>query len=181
MREEATAPSRQPRRKKRSPRVRQRNKRAIHSRGLKRSHVGRRRSGRGRLSSPRLRVRRGSASQTKTVVVVDEDRRSRRVLVRLLEQLGYRVMEAANGVEARRLAATAKRIDLLLAEFCALGHSGVELIKWFSANRPEISVLVASDWLWEVESCLGDLPRVGVLAREFTAVELSRMVRAVLR
>ena len=59
---------------------------------------------------------------------------------------------------------TEKRIDLLLAEFSALGTSGVELVRWFSANRPEIRVLVASDWLWEVESCLGDLPRVGVLA-----------------
>src|SRR5213592_456614 len=43
--------------------------------------------------------------------------------------------------------------DLLLAEFSALGTSGVELARWFSAKRPEIKVLVASDWLWEVESC----------------------------
>jgi len=69
----------------------------------------------------------------------------------------------------------------LLAEFSALGTGGVELVRWFSANRPEIKVLVASDWLWEVESCLGDLPRVGVLAKQFTPAELARMVRAILR
>ncbi len=70
--------------------------------------------------------------------------------------------------------------DLLLAEFSALGTSGVELARWFSAKRPEIKVLVASDWLWEVESCLGDLPRVGVLAKDFTPTEPARMVRAIL-
>jgi uncharacterized protein YejL (UPF0352 family) len=34
--------------------------------------------------------------------------------------------------------------------------------------------------LWEVESCLGDLPQVGVLAKHFTPTELARMVRAIL-
>jgi len=34
--------------------------------------------------------------------------------------------------------------------------------------------------VWEVESCLGDLPQVGVLAKHFTPTELARMVRAIL-
>jgi CheY-like chemotaxis protein len=95
--------------------------------------------------------------------------------------MGYRVVVAANGIEAQHLATGEKRIDLLLAEFSALGTRGVELVRWFSANRPETKVLVASDWLWEVESCLGDLPQVGVLANEFTPAELARMVRVILR
>ena len=79
------------------------------------------------------------------------------------------------------MAGAEKAVDLLLAEFAALGTNGVELVRWFSANRPETKVLVAADWLWEVESCLGDLPRVGVLAKQFTPTELARMVRAILK
>jgi len=123
----------------------------------------------------------GSLRGTETVVVVDEETPRRGVLVRLLQRLGYRVLVAASGMEARRLAGPEKTVDLVLAEFSALGTSGVELVRWFSANRPETKVLVAADWLWEVESCLGDLPRVGVLANQFTPTELARMVRAILK
>jgi len=116
-----------------------------------------------------------------TVVVVDEDSGTRVVLARLLEGLGYRVLQAANGLEAQRLAVSERRIDVLLAGFSALGASGVRLIRWFAGHRPDTNVLVASEWLWEVESFLGDLPRVGVLAKNFTPSELARMVRAILK
>ncbi len=142
---------------------------------------GRRRAAAGRLGSASLSIWPGSLRGTETVVVVDEDAPRRGVLVRLLQRLGYRVLEAANGLEARRLAGAEEAVDLLLAEFAALGTNGVELVRWFSANRPETKVLVAADWLWEVESCLGDLPRVGVLAKQFTPTELARMVRAILK
>jgi CheY-like chemotaxis protein len=122
-----------------------------------------------------------SLRRHKTVVVVAEHKPSRGVVSRLLKRMGYRVVAAANGIEAQQLAAGERRIDLLLAEFSALGTRGVELVRWFSANRPEIKVLVAADWLWEVESCLGYLPQVGVLANEFTPAELARMVRVILR
>lgn len=135
----------------------------------------------GRAGPARLSTWPGSLRGTETVVVVDEVGPRRGVLVRLLQRLGYRVLEATDGIEARRLAGSEKTVDLLLAEFAALGTNGVELVRWFSANRPETKVLVAADWLWEVESCLGDLPRVGVLAKQFTPTELARMVRAILK
>ncbi len=115
-----------------------------------------------------------------TVVGVEDDALGRGVLAHLLQRLGYAVAEAASGIEAQSLAG-GRRIDLLLAKFSALGSNGVELVKWFSANRPETKVLVAADWWWEVESCLGDLPRVGIFAAEFTPPERARMVHAVLR
>ena len=141
----------------------------------------RRRTVAGKQSMARLATWPGSLRGHETVVVVEENEASRGVLVRLLQRLGYRVLVAATGMEARRLAASETTIDLVLAEFSALGTSGVELVRWFSANRPKTKVLVAADWLWEVESCLGDLPRVGVLAKQFTPAELARMVRAILK
>jgi len=147
-------------------------------RRLKQSKNVKRRTLAGKVSTVKSGAR--SLRGHETVVVVAEHAPSRGAVARLLKRLGYRVVEAANGIEAQRLAAGEQRIDLLLAEFSALGTSGVELVRWFSANRPEVKVLVASDWLWEVESCLGDLPQVGVLAKHFTPTELARMVRAIL-
>ena len=147
-------------------------------RQLKQSKNVRRRTPAGKLSAMKSGAR--SLRGHETVVVVTEHAPSRGVVSRLLKRMGYRVVEAANGTEAQRLAAGESRIDLLLAEFSALGTSGVELVRWFAANRPEIKVLVAADWLWEVESCLGDLPQVGILAKQFTPTELARMVRVIL-
>ena len=166
--------------KKRKCEVRRRNTRpaAGRLRRLKQSKNVRRRTPVGKLGAVKSGAR--SLRGHETVVVVTEHAPSRGAVARLLKRLGYRVVEVANGIEAQRLAGSERRIDLLLAEFSALGTSGVELVRWFSDNRPEVKVLVASDWLWEVESCLGDLPQVGVLAKRFTPTELARMVRAIL-
>src|SRR6266545_7677417 len=66
----------------------------------------------GRAGSARLSTWPGSLRGTETVVVVDEVGPRRGVLVRLLQRLGYRVLEAANGMEARRLAGSEKTVDL---------------------------------------------------------------------
>ena len=115
----------------------------------------------------------------KTVIVVDEVSLNRVALARILRSLGYRVLEAGSGIEAQGLAHTEELIDLLLVEVTALGTAGVELVRWFTTNRPETKVLVAAESLWEVEACLGDLPQLGVLAKPFTPAELVRMVRMI--
>jgi CheY-like chemotaxis protein len=176
----STTQSRPGRHKKRRPKVRSRKKRSLPIRSKKGKAAKRRRVSTGKSGLARRSAWPASLRGNETVVVVEENTATRQVLVRILQRLGYRVLEAANGLEARALTGSERNIDLVLADFSALGTSGVELVRWFSANRPDTKVLVAADWLWEVESCLGDLPGVGVLAKQFTPAELARMVRAVL-
>ena len=172
--------SRPGRHKRRRPPVRSGKKKSLSIRLKKGTAAGRRRVSSGKSSLARKSAWPASLRGNETVVVVEESTAARHVLVRILQRLGYRVLEAANGLEARALTGSERNIDLVLADFSALGSSGVELVRWFSANRPETKVLVAADWLWEVEFCLGDLPGVGVLAKQFTPAELARMVRAIL-
>jgi CheY-like chemotaxis protein len=174
------AQSRPRRRKQRHPRVRSPKKTSLPIHLKKGKAATRRRVTSGKSSVARRSAWPASLRGSETVVIVEENLATRHVLVRLLKRLGYHVLEAASGLEARGLAASERNIDLVLADFSALGTSGVELVRWFSANRPGTKVLVAADWLWEVESCLGDLPGVGVLAKQFTPAELARMVRAIL-
>jgi len=169
-----------PRRRQRRPQVHSPKKTSLPIRLKKGKAAARRRVSTGKSSLARKSAWPASLRGSETVVVVEENKATRHGLVRVLQRLGYRVLEAANGLEARALTGSERSIDLVLADFSALGTSGVELVRWFSANRPETKVLVAADWLWEVESCLGDLPGVGVLAKQFTPTELARMVRAVL-
>jgi CheY-like chemotaxis protein len=120
-------------------------------------------------------------TESETVLLVVADPLLRGVLTQVLTQLGYRVLNAATGVSAQQMAREKKRIDLLLAEFSSLTTSGLELVRWFCLNRTETKVLVASDALWDIEACLGDLPRLAVLAMPFTPSELARMVRTILK
>ena len=124
-------------------------------------------------------VTRDTVSETVLLVVADPLLRG--VLTQVLTQLGYRVLNAATGISAQRMAREEKRIDLLLAEFSSLTTSGLELVRWFCLNRTETKVLIASDALWDIEACLGDLPRLAVLAMPFTPSELARMVRTILK
>jgi len=148
-------------------------------RRLKQSKNVRRRTPVGKLGAVKSGAR--SLRGHETVVVVTEHAPNRGAVARLLKRLGYRVVEVANGIEAQRLAGSESRIDLLLAEFSSLTTSGLELVRWFCLNRAETKVLVASDALWDIEACLGDLPRLAVLAMPFTPSELARMVRTVLK
>jgi len=120
-------------------------------------------------------------SEAKTVMVLDARPLDRAVLVRQLRKLGLRVVEAASEMDARRLAGAEPRIDLLLANLAALTTGEVELVRWFCVNQRECEVLVVTDSLWEVEVCLGDLPRLGVLLKPFTPARLARAVVLKLR
>jgi CheY-like chemotaxis protein len=167
---------------KRGPQDHERNKWATSIR-LRRLKTGKVVRGRRPILIHKARFAKSAARRDllrgKTVIVVDEVSLSRMALARILRSLGYRVLEAGSGIEAQGLAHAEEPIDLLLVEFTALGTAGVELVRWFTTNRPETKVLVAAESLWEVEACLGDLPQLGVLAKPFTPAELVRMVRMI--
>jgi len=73
---------------------------------LKQRKNARRRTPAGKLSDVKSGAR--SLRGHETVVVVAERAPTRGAVARLLKRLGYRVVEAANGIEAQRLAAGQK-------------------------------------------------------------------------
>jgi PAS domain S-box-containing protein len=82
---------------------------------------------------------------TGTVLVVEDHASVRRLLHRILEGAGYRVLETSNGSEALDLAdGHAGRIDLLLTDLNMPGMDGLELAEQLSASRPNLRVLVLS-------------------------------------
>jgi YesN/AraC family two-component response regulator len=62
-----------------------------------------------------------------------------------LESLGYRVIEARNGVEAKEIIATTSEIKLVFNDVVMpCGVSGYDLAKWVQAEKPGLKVLLAS-------------------------------------
>ena len=76
-----------------------------------------------------------------TVLVVEDERAVRELVVDVLADLGYRAIEAADGPEAVRLIQSAERIDLLVTDVGLPGMNGRQLADQARSLRPGLKVL----------------------------------------
>ena len=118
-----------------------------------------------------------------TILVVDDERVVRGLLMRILALNGYRVLGAASGAEAIAAAAGEGSLDLLLTDVEVPDMSGSALAERLLATRPGLPVLYLSGGLSGGEAAGGPpiLGRgVGLLAKPFTADVLASRVREML-
>jgi DNA-binding NtrC family response regulator len=80
------------------------------------------------------------------VLIVDDEEPLLRLMARLVEKSGYRVLSATTGAEARRLFREhGDQIELALLDVTMPGGDGAEaLLPEFLAERPGLSVVVTS-------------------------------------
>jgi CheY-like chemotaxis protein len=113
-----------------------------------------------------------SRTGTETVLVVDDEEGIRTLVRQLLEDQGYRVLEASGGSQAIEVGARYdKKIDLLIVDEIMPELSGHELAERFALVRPELCVLPMSTSKWELYD--GKKP---FLLKPFTADVLLRCV-----
>jgi PAS domain S-box-containing protein len=88
---------------------------------------------------------------TETILVLEDDISVRHMSVRFLRNLGYDVIEAANGDDAQRLIAerAGREIDLLLTDMVMPQMSGRRFADWLRAGSPHIKVVFVSGYLEE--------------------------------
>ena len=118
-----------------------------------------------------------------TLLVADDDPRIRRLTVRLLEELGYNVIEVGDGSAAKEILESEQGgdIDLLFTDIVMPGDlDGVSLGHWVQQRRPEVKVLLSSGFGNEGDGHgmdTGDLP---FLPKPFAQRALAQAVRKVL-
>ncbi|HYK12155.1 MAG TPA: response regulator [Gemmatimonadales bacterium] len=120
---------------------------------------------------------------TETVLVVEDVSAVRGVAREMLERSGYRVIEAANGDQALRVAAKhSGPIDLLLTDVVMPGISGRVLAQQLAELRPQMRVLYMSGYTDDAVVNHGMLePGIHYLQKPFTRDGLARKVHEVLR
>jgi len=119
---------------------------------------------------------------TETILLV-EDEPSVRMLVRdELRKLGYRVVEAKNGVEACLLATQqAGSLHLLLTDVVMPGMGGRELAQHLSVIKPDLRTLFISGYMDDVGIMTGQEEGTSsFLQKPFTPEVLARAVRSLL-
>ena len=93
------------------------------------------------------------AGAREKILVVDDDARMRRITVRQLSDLGYRVIELENAESAAKLLAEDDALDLLLTDVVMPGAmDGIDLAKWATKTRSGLRCLLSPFSIWQVAS-----------------------------
>jgi len=116
-----------------------------------------------------------------TVLVVEDDAHVRRMTVRMLKRLGYRVLEAESGERAMDVFGEGQGIDLVLTDVVMPGASGWELAEELGRIRPGLRILFMSGYPREKLGEGGALREgIHLVAKPFTIRQLASQVREVL-
>jgi two-component system, cell cycle sensor histidine kinase and response regulator CckA len=122
------------------------------------------------------------AGGNETILLVEDDASVRMLLRDALRKLGYRVVEAKQGLEACLLASQElDRLDLLLTDMVMPGMGGRELAQHLITIKPDLRILFMSGYTDDVGILAGhEQGTSGFLQKPFTPELLARTVRKIL-
>jgi CheY-like chemotaxis protein len=80
------------------------------------------------------------------VLLVDDDDAVREVTAAILDDLGYKVIEAASGGAALERLAGGSAVDVVVLDFAMPGMNGAEVEREIRARRPQLPVLFATGY-----------------------------------
>jgi CheY-like chemotaxis protein len=118
-----------------------------------------------------------------TVLLVDDERDLREVAARFIAKAGYRVLTAASGADALKVAEqNADPIHCLVTDVVMPGMDGRQLANRFLTARPDSKVIFISGY---AEALIDDEgrslePGRTILAKPFSSAELTGALKAVL-
>jgi CheY-like chemotaxis protein len=117
-----------------------------------------------------------------TILLVEDEEAVRRLARRVLEGVGYQVLEAASGWEALALAdGWRDKLDLVVTDVIMPGMSGQELSARLREQRPGLRILYVSGYTDDAILQHGTLlPNTAFLQKPFSPGSLAQRVREVL-
>ncbi len=117
-----------------------------------------------------------------TILVVEDDPLIRKLTTRVLDSLGYAVLQAENGVSALAVVAAHRgEITLLLSDVVMPEMNGQILADRLRAQNPKLKVLYVSGYTDNAIVLRGVSENtIAFLQKPYTPTALARKVRAVL-
>ena len=124
---------------------------------------------------------RPAASSDEAVLVLEDNDDVRAYSVMILSELGYRVLQAAEGEDALEILRGDERVDLLFTDVVLPGKSGKIIAEQALALRPGLKVLFTTGYSRNAIVHHGRLdPGVHLIAKPFTFEQLATRVRELL-
>ena len=118
---------------------------------------------------------------TETILLVDDEEQVRKTTARILERLGYKVIQAGSAEQALHVA-NMTTFNLLLMDVVLPQMSGLSLAHKISAIRPGTLILYFSAYTSDeiLEDQFEKRPGVGFIRKPFTAGAMARAIRDLL-
>ncbi|WP_207456358.1 hybrid sensor histidine kinase/response regulator [Azospirillum sp. SYSU D00513] len=115
------------------------------------------------------------------VLVVEDEAVVRGLIVELLEESGYRALEAADGPDGLRLLQSRRRIDLLVTDMGLPGLNGRQVADAARRDRPGLPVLFMTGYAENATLAEGFLePGMELITKPFAMDALAARIRAML-
>ena len=118
------------------------------------------------------------AATGETVLVVEDEPVVRGVIMEMLQDQGYRTLEAVDGPSGLRILRLNKRIDLLVTDVGLPGMNGRQLADQARETRPDLKILFITGYAENVAIADGFLqPGMEMITKPFDLDNLSRRIR----
>jgi len=118
------------------------------------------------------------AQRGETVLVIEDEDSVRALVIELLNDLGYRALDAADGPAGLKLLQAGERIDLLITDVGLPGMNGRQVAEAARALRPGLKVLFITGYAENTALAHGFLaPGMGLLVKPFAVEALAERVR----
>ena len=125
---------------------------------------------------------RGASAETgETVLVIEDEPVVRGLVVEVMADLGYRVMEAADGPQGLAIVQSAQNIDLVITDVGLPGLNGRQVADAARALRPKLKVLFMTGYAENAALAAGSLDaRMAIITKPFVMEELASRVREII-
>jgi PAS domain S-box-containing protein len=113
-----------------------------------------------------------------TVLVVEDEPVVRGVIVEMLQEQGYRTLQAVDGPSGLRILRLNKRIDLLVTDVGLPGMNGRQLADQARETRPDLKILFITGYAENAAIAKGFLqPGMEMITKPFDLDNLSQRIR----
>ena len=117
-----------------------------------------------------------------TVLVVEDEAVVRGLIVEVLNDLGYRALEAEDGPSGLRILQGSQRIDLLISDVGLPGLNGRQVADAARAQRPALKVLFMTGYAENAAIASGFLePGMAMITKPFAMEALAAKIREMLQ
>ena len=121
------------------------------------------------------------AEHGEVVLVVEDETAVRALVVDVLEELGYRALEAVDGPSGLKLLQSDLRIDLLITDIGLPGLNGRQLADAARERRPDLNVLFMTGYAENATIANGFLePGMEMITKPFAIDALASRIRAII-
>jgi PAS domain S-box-containing protein len=112
-----------------------------------------------------------------TVLLAEDDAIMRKLTRKILEEHGYKVLEAVDGEAALKvISQNSTRIDLILTDVVMKGMNGPELVLRLMDSHPEMKVVYMSGYTGELVAHQGLQSGIPLLEKPFTRAALLKVI-----